>query len=143
MDNEIPVNSTDTTNNLEVSVTNANATLPEQVVFDNPTETKVLSEEQLNLRIRQKILRKMNRLASKPKPGYAYNPLVKIPRNNPCPCQSGKKFKRCCLEMVPKIVSAEDAQKFSALMKYGVGNIRFRPEEPIDSEIKTNESENT
>lgn len=27
----------------------------------------------------------------------AYNPLKKVGRNDPCPCGSGKKFKKCCL----------------------------------------------
>ena len=27
--------------------------------------------------------------------------LFKTPRNAPCPCSSGKKFKKCCLRLIP------------------------------------------
>lgn len=32
------------------------------------------------------------------KPGYQYSPLMAIPRNAKCVCQSGKKWKKCCME---------------------------------------------
>jgi hypothetical protein len=32
-----------------------------------------------------------------PLPGSARNPLRSVGRNDPCPCGSGKKFKKCCL----------------------------------------------
>jgi uncharacterized protein YecA (UPF0149 family) len=28
------------------------------------------------------------------------NPLKHVGRNDPCPCGSGKKFKKCCLDKV-------------------------------------------
>ena len=31
-------------------------------------------------------------------PGQAFNPLKNVGRNDPCPCGSGKKFKKCCLD---------------------------------------------
>lgn len=36
------------------------------------------------------------------KPGYVWNPLMKIPRNSPCPCGSGKKWKKCHLRILPQ-----------------------------------------
>jgi len=42
-------------------------------------------------------------------PGYAYNPLKKLARNMPCPCKSGKKFKKCCLLTLPEAVKKETA----------------------------------
>jgi hypothetical protein len=35
-------------------------------------------------------------------------PLRKIGRNDPCPCGSGKKFKKCCLNATPGRFSADD-----------------------------------
>ena len=32
-----------------------------------------------------------------PLPAYKANRRVKVGRNEPCPCGSGKKFKKCCL----------------------------------------------
>lgn len=31
-------------------------------------------------------------------PGQAFNPFKNVGRNDPCPCGSGKKFKKCCLD---------------------------------------------
>lgn len=31
-------------------------------------------------------------------PGQAFNPFKDVGRNDPCPCGSGKKFKKCCLD---------------------------------------------
>lgn len=36
--------------------------------------------------------------------GFAWNPLLTLPRNRPCPCLSGKKFKACCLNRLPKAI---------------------------------------
>jgi uncharacterized protein YecA (UPF0149 family) len=30
-------------------------------------------------------------------PGAAHRPSPKVGRNDPCPCGSGKKYKRCCV----------------------------------------------
>ena len=51
-----------------------------------------------------------------PAPGFTYNPLLKFPRNSPCPCRSGKKFKQCCLTRIPQIVKVEDAKSFEEQM---------------------------
>jgi hypothetical protein len=41
----------------------------------------------------------------------AHNPFRNVGRNDPCPCGSGKKFKKCCLGKVelPPIVSPDDS----------------------------------
>lgn len=51
-------------------------------------------------------------LAMKPLPGFAWNPLRTLPRNIPCPCLSGRKFKTCCLIKLPPVVPAKDAEAF-------------------------------
>lgn len=38
-----------------------------------------------------------------------YNPFLKWPRNRPCPCNSGKKFKVCCLDTIPKKIPLKNA----------------------------------
>lgn len=40
----------------------------------------------------------------KPSEGMDYNPLKSYPRNNPCPCKSGKKFKHCHLDLIPPVI---------------------------------------
>lgn len=53
----------------------------------------------------------------RPLPGYVWNPLLKYPRNNQCPCLSGLKFKRCCLPNLPQAVNEQDGKKYSEQMK--------------------------
>lgn len=48
---------------------------------------------------------------------FSWNPAQKIPRNTPCPCNSGKKFKRCCLRTMTQIVNKEDAEKAKPIIK--------------------------
>ncbi len=48
----------------------------------------------------------------KPKPGFAHNPLLNnIGRNDPCPCGSGKKYKKCCLEIMIRFIPIYTAEK--------------------------------
>jgi hypothetical protein len=35
------------------------------------------------------------------KQGHVWNPIRSYPRNNPCPCGSGKKFKKCHYKDLP------------------------------------------
>lgn len=51
-----------------------------------------------------------------PRPGFKYNPLLKFPRNNPCPCKSGKKFKVCCLSTLPQCVTDQEADSYEKAM---------------------------
>lgn len=55
-------------------------------------------------------------LGMKVMPGWAWNPLLTLPRNQPCPCRSGLKFKTCCLRKLPKVVTIQDAEIFKAQM---------------------------
>lgn len=50
-------------------------------------------------------------------PGYTWNPLLGLPRNRPCPCLSGAKFKQCCLHKLPKAIPIEAAEEFIEQMK--------------------------
>lgn len=87
------------------------------------TNNSTTSEpEKSDYKKKQQVLRQLSKLALKPKPGHDWNPLLKVPRNNPCPCQSGKKFKHCHLNLVPRIVEAKQAQHFKTAMK---GKIKF------------------
>jgi len=47
-------------------------------------------------------------IAYRPKDDSMFNPNRKYPRNLPCPCQSGKKFKKCCLLNQPMVVKKTD-----------------------------------
>jgi len=47
------------------------------------------------------------------KPGYVYNPLKKYPRNGPCICGSGKKFKKCHLDLLPDAITVAEANKMA------------------------------
>lgn len=46
-----------------------------------------------------------------PQGGAAWNPLVSYPRNNPCTCGSGFKFKKCCYAKLPRAVPADWAKR--------------------------------
>ena len=52
-----------------------------------------------------------------PASGMTWNPLLKYPPNNLCPCLSGKKFKKCCLPKVKKVIPNELAEKISKMLK--------------------------
>ena len=45
------------------------------------------------------------------------NPLLQFPRNEPCYCKSGKKFKNCHMRTLPPKVSKEAAEELVVLMK--------------------------
>lgn len=51
------------------------------------------------------------------KPGYSWNPLLKIPRNMACPCKSGKKFKACHLDKLPRAIPTKIADQFKRDLK--------------------------
>lgn len=55
--------------------------------------------------------------AYKPSPGYAYNPALTWGRNKPCLCKSGKKFKRCCLYKIARVILLTEAKKIDKYMK--------------------------
>lgn len=49
-----------------------------------------------------------------PPQGNLWNPLLKSPRNGPCGCGSGRKFKTCCLGKLPPTLPAALVDKISA-----------------------------
>lgn len=53
-----------------------------------------------------------HKMAMKLAPGFTWNPLRTLPRNQLCPCRSGKKFKRCCLDTLPIAVPEKHAEIF-------------------------------
>src|SRR4051812_25939384 len=55
-------------------------------------------------------------LGIKPRPGLVWNPLLRLPPNRKCPCQSGLKFKKCCRDKLPKAVPEKDADNFKLQM---------------------------
>ncbi len=59
----------------------------------------------------------MATLSWRPKEGLVWNPLVALPRNMPCPCASGKKFKSCHLPNLPRVVPKDLAAQYGLAMK--------------------------
>lgn len=51
------------------------------------------------------------------KQGFAWNPLLTLPRNIPCPCRSGKKFKACHLNMLPRVIPEKFAKRYREQMR--------------------------
>src|SRR5665213_1674831 len=66
-----------------------------------------------------KKLRKQGNACLMPLPGFTGNPLCKLPRNSPCPCRSGRKFKTCCLSTLIPAVRIEDAKKYQEQIDRG------------------------
>lgn len=60
--------------------------------------------------------RSLKRTYLAPLPGYEWNPVLSLPRNRPCPCLSGRKFKACCLPKLPKAVPAALAKQYREQM---------------------------
>jgi len=43
--------------------------------------------------------------------------MAKIGRNDPCPCGSGKKYKRCCLDTQESLAQLDDVQKHAITLR--------------------------
>jgi hypothetical protein len=52
-----------------------------------------------------------------PKKGYTENPMLEFPRNDRCPCDSGKKFKKCCYLKQQLFIDQEVAKGISVAVK--------------------------
>ncbi len=53
-----------------------------------------------------------------PLKGFAFNPLATLPRNEPCFCGSGKKFKKCCLDKtIGSTTTTQEASRIKELLK--------------------------
>ena len=50
----------------------------------------------------------------------------RVGRNDPCPCGSGRKFKRCCLDRAPTRVSSGPPRRAAIVGLPGEGSSRFR-----------------
>lgn len=83
-----------------------NATLPSQELELTKEDKKILA----------KMRKKMEKAGVKPAPGFAFNPLLKLEPNRPCPCLSEKKFKVCCRDKLAPFVTVEIAKEFEAQM---------------------------
>lgn len=64
--------------------------------------------------------------------GMAWNPLLGLPRNSRCPCHSGKKFKNCHLDVLPKVIPEKLAQEYSEGIKVGAQFNFIREETAAD-----------
>ncbi len=63
---------------------------------------------------------KGGRMAWALKPGYAWNPLLKYPRNDECPCGSGTKFKNCHLNKMPRAIPVAAAADYVKALRMDV-----------------------
>ena len=52
-----------------------------------------------------------------PNPGTEWNPLLSYGRNEPCPCDSGKKFKNCHLDSQPSTLPIDEARKVREMIR--------------------------
>jgi len=89
-------------------------------VTPNSNELQSLKDsEAKSLQDQLKLRRSMTlaRAFTRPLPGMAFNPLLKLPRNMTCPCLSGKKFKACCLNKLPMAVPVADAKSYAEQME--------------------------
>lgn len=68
------------------------------------------------IKIKPKLPPREQRTVIAPLPGHEWNPLRDLPRNRPCPCRSGQKFKLCCLNRMPKAVPTEVAKQYREQM---------------------------
>jgi hypothetical protein len=69
-----------------------------------------------------------------PWPGMpAHNPLRNVGRNDPCPCGSGKKFKKCCLGKaeLPQIASPSDPFDIDEVYEFDDVEDRIRDYDPL------------
>ncbi len=57
-----------------------------------------------------------------PEVGHSWNPIVSWPRNNPCFCQSGKKFKKCCMNKVSRTCMNTSYEMLRAAVKEAKGS---------------------
>jgi len=64
--------------------------------------------------LKQEAFRRLAKMARKPKESNDWNPLLKFPPNKPCPCGSGKKFKRCCRVGMPAVLPKEEVEGIKA-----------------------------
>lgn len=67
-----------------------------------------------NYKEHQAAMRKMKKMAYKVEADQQWNPLSKYPPNSPCPCKSGKKFKKCHKSFMPMAIPSKEAIQTAA-----------------------------
>lgn len=76
----------------------------------------------------------VNRRCFRPVEGNAFNPLLQFPRNHPCICGSGAKFKACCLRLqprgIPKSLARRIIENWDRLMS---GALQIQPPKPPET----------
>lgn len=55
----------------------------------------------------------------KPKPGFSWNPLKGFPRNSPCFCGSGRKFKKCCVSILGHVIETKHLPTIEKALRDG------------------------
>lgn len=89
------------------------------------TGGKGLSEEERAVRNQYE-----RNLVATLKPGFAWNPLLTLPRNIPCPCGGGKKFKHCHLPNMPRAIPEKLATEWAKeLKKVDATQVKFTEDE--------------
>ncbi len=81
-----------------------------------PLKQEDLETEKPNSDARAESMLRTMLAMRRPLKGYAWNPLRKLPRNKPCPCRSGLKFKRCCLANLQPIIPESAAEAYKEQM---------------------------
>lgn len=90
----------------EVPTNGQTPTLPQMPPELNEQEQKHMA----------KMIRKMAKRGVPIPPGMAWNPLLRLEPNRPCPCLSGRKFKACCRDKLAATVPESVAKDFEAQM---------------------------
>lgn len=83
---------------------------------ENENKTEISNKDQEALKPKKKVRKKFV-FGMKLMKGFSWNPLINLPRNNLCPCKSGKKFKVCCLLVLPRVVTNENANYYKKQME--------------------------
>jgi len=64
---------------------------------------KEIDPDYFESKSQEKLMEAMDKAAKEKKSmGYSVKGRMKIGRNDPCPCRSGKKFKKCCIRKVKR-----------------------------------------
>jgi hypothetical protein len=93
----------------------------------HPAQRQAIAEQLRQMRDRGRP-EKRHQMVTSPLPGMEWNPLKGLPRNRPCPCRSGKKFKACHLDKLPPAVPEKLAKVYRDMIASGK-EIRFITEE--------------
>jgi SEC-C motif len=76
-------------------------------IVSTPLKDALAEDKRKKPKIKSEKYRAVGRL---PKEGYTWNPFLGYPRNHTCICTSGKKFKACCLGLMERVVTVDNAR---------------------------------